>query len=67
MLRWITALLGICLMSGAAGLGVVGPVEVSVRSWCLVLTALSATLLISSFDAYETQAQIQQRADREDE
>lgn len=57
MLRWITALLGTCLVSGAAGLGLVGPVQGSVRNWCLALTALSATLLISSFDAYETQSQ----------
>lgn len=56
MLRWITALLGTCLLSGSAGLGILGPVEAGVRNWCLVLAALSATLLVSSFDAYETQS-----------
>ena len=66
MLRWITALLGTCLVSGAAGLGFVGPMDGHVRNWCLALTALSATLLISSFDAYETQAHTRS-SDREDE
>lgn len=55
MLRLITLLLGTCLVSAAAGLGLVGPVDASARSWCLALTALSATLLVSSFDAYETE------------
>jgi hypothetical protein len=56
MLRWITLLSGTCLGSGAVGLGMIGPVDGGARGWCLALTALSATFLISSFDAYETEA-----------
>lgn len=56
MLRWISLLAGTCFASAAAGLGVFGSVDPSARGWCLVLTALSATMLISLFDAYETEA-----------
>lgn len=56
MLRWILLLSGTCLSSAVAGLGLAGPVDGTARGWCLTLTALSATLLISSFDAYETDA-----------
>ncbi len=55
MLRWITLLSGTCVASGAAGLGVIGQVDGTARGWFLALTALSATFLISSFDAYETE------------
>ena len=55
MLRWITFLFGTCVTSAVAGLGLLGTVDVTARNWCLVLTALSATLLVSSFDAYETE------------
>ena len=56
MLRWISLVAGTCLTSAAAGLGALGPVDSSARGWCLALTALSATMLISLFDAYETEA-----------
>ena len=56
MLRWIAFLAGTCVCSAIAGLGLAGPIDGSARGWCLALTALSATVLISSFDAYETEA-----------
>lgn len=55
MLRWITLLFSTCSVSAAVGLGLLGPVDTTARGWCLALTALSATLLVSAFDAYETE------------
>ena len=63
MLRWMSALAALCVGSAALGFGHVTPVDGRVSSLCLAVCALSATLLIGSFEAYETQAV---RGDRDD-
>lgn len=63
MLRFILALAALCVVSGALGLGHVMPVSGTFSGLCLAVFALSATLLIGSFEAYETQAV---RHDRDD-
>lgn len=56
MLRWIVALSLLCAASAAVGFGHVVPFASTLSSLCLMVFALSATLLIGSFEAYETQA-----------
>ena len=56
MLRWIALLFATCAASGTAGLGYLGSIDGTARGWCLALTALTGMLLISSCDAYETEA-----------
>ena len=63
MLRWILALAALCVGSAALGFGHVAPVSGTLSGLCLAVCALSATLLIGSFEAYETQAI---RHDRDD-
>ena len=63
MLRLILGLAALCVGSGALGLGHVTPVSGTLSGLCLAVFALSATLLIGSFEAYETQAV---RRDRDD-
>lgn len=55
MLRWIVGLTVFCLVSAALGLGHIMPMESNTQSMWLALTALSGTLLVCSFDAFETQ------------
>lgn len=56
MLRWIVALASLCAVSAVIGFGHVVPLASTLSSFCLIVFALSATLLIGSFEAYETQA-----------
>ncbi len=53
MVGW-SALL--CVLCAAVGLGKIVPVTSGVESFFLAMAALSGTVLISSYDAYETQA-----------
>ncbi len=64
MLRWILALLALCVGSAVLGFGKVVPLPDGSASVCLAIFALSATLLIGSFEAYETQAIRAERDDR---
>lgn len=61
MLRWIIALSVLCAGSAAMGFGHFVPLASTLSSLCLTVFALSATLLIGSFDAYETQAVLVER------
>ena len=63
MLRWMMALAALCVGSAALGFGHVTPMSGTLSGVCLAVFALSATLLIGSFEAYETQAV---RPDRDD-
>ena len=63
MLRWIMALAALCVGSAVLGFGHVTPLGGTLSGLCLAVFALSATLLIGSFEAYETQAV---RRDRDD-
>ncbi len=56
MLRLMLALAALCVGSAALGLGHVAPISGAMSGLCLAVFALSATLLIGSFEAYETQA-----------
>ena len=63
MLRWILALAALCVGSAMVGLGHVTPVSGTMSGLCLAVFALSATVLIGSFEAYETQAVRHERDD----
>lgn len=63
MLSWLLALVALCVGSAALGFGHVASVSAHLSGLCLAIFALSATLLIGSFEAYETQAV---RRDRDD-
>ena len=63
MLRWILALAVLCAASAALGFGQVMQVGATASGLCLAVFALSGTLLIGSFEAYETQAV---RSDRDE-
>ena len=56
MLRLMMALAALCVGSAAMGLGKVMPLPATTSGLCLAVFALSATLLIGSFEAYETEA-----------
>ena len=56
MLRLMMALSALCVVSAAMGLGKVMPLPATTSGLCLAVFALSATLLIGSFEAYETEA-----------
>ena len=56
MLRLMMALSALCVGSAAMGLGKVIPLPATTSGLCLAVFALSATLLIGSFEAYETEA-----------
>ena len=56
MLRLILALMALCAGSAVLGFGHFTSISGSLSSVCLAVFALSATLLIGSFEAYETQA-----------
>ena len=63
MLSWILSLSALCAASAAVVFGHVVPMASPVSSLCLAVCALSATLLIGSFEAYETRAV---KVDRDD-
>lgn len=56
MLRWVGLSALLCVVCAAVGLGKVVPLASGVESFFLAMAALSGTVLISSYDAYETQA-----------
>ncbi len=56
MLRWIGFSALLCVLCAALGLGKVVPLTSAVENFFLAMAALSATVLFSSYDAYETQA-----------
>ena len=55
MLRWIGLSAGLCAVSSALGSGKVIHLTAGIEGCFLVVAALSAMVLISSYDAYETQ------------
>jgi hypothetical protein len=64
MLRWIFALACLCAVTAYLDFGRIVPIGSTTGGLCLVIFALSATLLIGSFEAYETQAARVERDDR---
>ena len=56
MLRLMMALSALCVGSAAMGLGKVVQLPATTSGLCLAVFALSGTLLIGSFEAYETEA-----------
>ncbi len=56
MLRWVCLSAVLCAIFAALGLGQVVPLASSMQSFFLAMAALSGTVLVSSYDAYETQA-----------
>jgi hypothetical protein len=56
MLRWICLSAVLCAIFVSLGLGEVVPLASGVQSFFLAMAALSGTVLVSSYDAYETQA-----------
>ena len=56
MLRVLMALAALCVGSALMGFGKIVPLQSSASGLCLAIFALSATLLIGSVEAYETQA-----------
>lgn len=56
MLRWIAVSAVTCVGCVAMGLGKVMPLTSGIESFFLAMAALSGTVLVSSYDAYETQA-----------
>lgn len=56
MLRCVTFSALACALCSALGFGKVVALNSSVESFFLAMAALSATVLISSYDAYETQS-----------
>lgn len=55
MLRLVGVSAFLCVGCVAIGLGKVVPLGAGVESFFLAMAALSGTVLISSYDAYETQ------------
>lgn len=55
MLRWIAMSAVTCVGCAALGLGKVYPLASGVESFFLAMSALSGTILVGSYDAYETQ------------
>lgn len=55
MLRCVTLSALLCALCAALGFGKLLPLTSGVESFFLAMAALSATVLISSYDAYETQ------------
>ena len=55
MLRWIAMSAITCVGCAALGLGKVMPLASGVESFFLAMAALSGTILVGSYDAYETQ------------
>lgn len=55
MLRCVMTSALLCALCSALGFGKVVPLTSGMASFFLAMAALSATVLISSYDAYETQ------------
>ena len=55
MLRWVVSSAFLCVMCAALGLGKIVPLGSSIEGFFLAMAALSGTVLVSSYDAYETQ------------
>ncbi len=55
MVRWILSLTALCVVSATLGFGKFLPLASTAQSLWLVVFAVSATLLIGAFEAYETQ------------
>lgn len=64
MLRWIIALSILCATSATIGFGQFVPMASSLNGLCLTVFALSAVLLIGSFEAYETRSLLADRDER---
>ncbi len=64
MLRWIFGLTCLCAVTAYIDFGKIVPIGSTTGGLCLVIFALSATLLIGSFEAYETQTARVERDDR---
>ena len=58
MLRLVGFSAFFCVICAALGLGKVMPLTSGVESFFLAMAALSATVFISSYDAFETQAAV---------
>ena len=56
MLRLMAISALLCVTCAALGLGKLFPLTTGIESFFLAMAALSGTVLISSCDAYETQA-----------
>ncbi len=56
MLRWVGFSALLCVLCAAIGLGKIVTLTAGVENFFLAMAALSATVLFSSYDAYETQA-----------
>ena len=56
MLRWVILSAALCAAFGSLGLGAVVPLASGVQSFFLAMAALTGTVMVSSYDAYETQA-----------
>ena len=63
MLRWMLGLAALCFVSALLGLGNVVAIASDMKGMLLTLTALSGALLVSTFDAFETQARVSGDAD----
>ncbi len=63
MLRCVGLSAFLCAFCMAIGFGKIVTVTSGVESFFLAMAALSATVLISSYDAYETQAGVTDRDD----
>ncbi len=55
MLRWIGISAFICVCCAALGFGKILPLTNGLESFFLAMAALSGTVLVSSYDAYETE------------
>ena len=64
MLRWIIALTVLCGVSATLGFGQFVPLASAPSGLFLAIFAVSATLLIGSFEAYETQGVRVERDER---
>ena len=65
MLRWMLGLASLCFLSALLGLGNVVAMASDMKGMLLTLTALSGAMLVSTFDAFETQAGVTGDADDE--
>ena len=57
MLRWVALSAGLSALFVALGLGQIVALTPSMQSFFLAMAALTGTVLVSSYDAYETQTE----------
>lgn len=55
MLRWVAISAISSVTFAALGLGQIVPLAPGMQSFCLAMAAFAGTVLVSSYDAYETQ------------